>query len=507
VAGFASYNTGELEMNLRTSCHSIAFTAFLVAFLAASWTPADPPRHAEWELTFQDDFNGTSVNWDVWQSDNGSRGPDKPEGRWPENNLVKDGILYRVTRKENPPRGGKDWSSAHIWTRTFEQQYGYFEARMKYGRYLNNAFWLFRPLGKRFPNPPHFEIDINEGHTPRELAMTLHFYMDIEGERDHFSSGKTWNAPMDLDADFHLYGCEWNEKEVIWYFDGQPVRRLQHPFCHATADMRLSTVIMPRQLEKDKVALDTMDGVSMAVDWVRVYRKKRDLAAPNLPELEKYEIPKIVKREPQVALTGKRRQVLKDDFESAAVGALPPGWEVGDGEPVVAADAPKAGREALAAGGKALKLAPNAYAFRMLDGPVTGRLEVEFDFFTPRGEGLLFTTLGRFDKANPELRKTSYYTGDIGPYINWMRAFMSYYTEQEKWQPFASSKRDRWLRARFLLDIPKGAFDYYAGKDLAEFQNSGPFRGRQKAAHGIALRHRGTNGVVYVDNIVVSALE
>ncbi|GAH01793.1 unnamed protein product, partial [marine sediment metagenome] len=265
--------------NASYQLHALGFATF-VSFLLLQPAPlrADPPKHAEWEMTFHDEFDGEGVNWDLWESQASIRGGDRLEGRWPENNVVKDGILYQVTKKEDPPRSGKEWSTAHLWTREFTQQYGYFEARMRYGRYLNNAFWLYRPRG-RFPERPHFEIDINEGHTPREVAMTLHYYVYPEwlDRAELHSTSKRWDAPVDLDDDFHLYAVEWNEELVIWYFDGEPVRVLQNPKCHAPADIRLSTVIMQHHLERDEVSLDTMDGVSMAVEWVRVYRKTRDL--------------------------------------------------------------------------------------------------------------------------------------------------------------------------------------------------------------------------------------
>lgn len=483
----------------------IAFTTILTCLQVQ----ADPPTHAEWELTFRDEFDGGSVNWEVWQSQNGIRGGDKPEGRWPENNVVKDGILYQTTRKEAPPRGGKDWSSAHIWTRVFAQKYGYFEARLRYGRYLNNAFWLYRPRGRRFPDPPHFEIDVNEGHTPRKVNMTLHFYIYPEGEKvgDRHSTGRSWDGPVDLDADFHLYGVEWNERELVWYFDGQPVRRLKNPVCHAPMDVRLSTIIMTHHLEKDGVAIDTMDRVSMAVDWVRVYRKKRDLHEPALPALEVYKVPQIVEREPQVAPASRRTVLFEEDFESAEVAALPSGWEGGDEAPVVAQDAAEGGKRPRAPGNNVLKLGPNAYVFRMLDQAVADRLEVELDYWSPaRADGLLFVTLGNFDKDDSGGRKTSYYTGDIGPYIHWRRRFIYYYTEAEKWVPFARWQNGRWSRVRLVLDVAKGVFDCYAGKRLSEFRGGGVFRHRQKAARGIGLRHRGRQGTVYVDNVTVRAL-
>lgn len=488
----------------------VGYTALSICVLFVSVRVcAEPPAHAEWAMTFRDEFDGDGVNWDVWQSQAGRRGKDKIEGRWPENNVVKDGALYQVTKREKPPRGGKDWSTAHIWTRSFAQKYGYFEARMRYGPYLNNAFWLFRPRGKRFPNPPHFEIDINEGHTPREVAMTLHFYVYPEGDKigDLHSTGKRWNAPADLDKDFHLYGVEWNDREMVWYYDGRPVRRLRYPVGHAPMDVRLSTIVMTRQLDKDGVSVDTMDGVSMAVDWVRVYRKTKDLHTPKLPKLEVYKIPEIVKRERQVAAASRRTVLFEEDFESAKAGRLPAGWEVGDGRPAVAVNAPKTGRDALAPGRKVLKLDPNAYAFRMFGKPATDRLEVELDYYTPeRKDGLLLVTLGDFNRNDPKARKTSYYTGRIGPYIHWRRTFLYYYTETEKWTPFATWVKRRWSRVRFVLDIGKGVFDCYGGKGLADFQGGGPFRHKQKAAKGIGLRHRGSAQTVYVDNVVVRAL-
>jgi len=414
-----------------------------------------------------------------------------------------------VTKKEDPPRSGKDWSTAHIWTREFAQHYGYFEARIRYGRYLNNAFWLYRPRG-RFPERPHFEIDINEGHTPREVAMTFHYYVYPEwlDRGELHSTGKRWDAPVDLDEDFHLYAVEWNEKLVIWYLDGEPVRVLENPKAHAPADIRLSTVIMQHHLERDDVSLETMDGVSMAVDWVRVYRKTRDLYAPELPPAERHELPKVVERDRQVAPTQTRTLLFEEDFESSQVGALPPGWEVGDLEPAVARDEAEGDRPLLAPDNKLLELEAEEYVFRLLDTPVADRLEVEFDCYVPSGQpGLLFVTLGNFDENDADARKTSYYTGDIGPYIHWIQGFLSYYTEEDKWTHFARWKYGLWGRVRFVLDISEGVFDYYGGEDTADFEGGGVFRHRQQAALGIGLRHRGQGAPVYVDNIIVRKLE
>ncbi|MBT3375493.1 MAG: glycoside hydrolase family 16 protein [Lentisphaerae bacterium] len=481
----------------------------LVAVWVLPTASAAPPDHASWQLTFEDEFNGEAIDGDVWSSQASIRGGGRLEGRWPENNVIEDGILHQITRHETPPRGGKDWSTAHIWTTSFRQQYGYFECRMRYGRYLNNAFWLFRPPSRANP-APNFEIDINEGHTPREVAMCLHFFVEYAREtgsgpdRVMYSRGKRWHAPVDLDRDYHLYAVEWDAEEIVWYTDGKPVRRLQNPNCHAPVDIRLSTVIQQRALERDAGDLNTMDGVRMSVDWVRVYRKVRDLREPTgLPELEACPVPRPELRSSQVSLTGQRAAVHEQGFENCTGGALPIGWEIGDGRPKTIA-AP----QAMGAGqGRVLALQPGDYAFLLFEQPVTDRLDVRFDYSSPKGkEGLLFVTVGQFDKTNPELRKSSYYTGDIGPYIHWRNHFIHYYTEVAKWQPFARGTAGERASTRFTLDIGKRVFDYYSGNDGGVFRSGGLFRGTQKAAHGIGFRHRGKSGVVYVDNVRIERI-
>ena len=115
-------------------------------------------------------------------------------------------------------------------------------------------------------------------------------------------------------------------------------------------------------------------------------------------------------------------------------------------------------------------------------------------------------TLGRFDQQDPERRSTSYYTGDIGPYIHWhQRGFLSYYTEADKWTHVARWRPAEWVRYRLVLDIEAGVFDCYDAGTGA-FEGSGVFRHRQRAARGIGLRHRGQGAPVYVDNVKVTVL-
>ena len=63
------------------------------------------------------------------------------------------------------------------------------------------------------------------------------------------------------------------------------------------------------------------------------------------------------------------------------------------------------------------------------------------------------------------------------------------------------------MEPRFTFDVTKRVFDYYSGSDGQTFRSGGPFRGTQKAVHGIGFRHRGTSGTVYVDRVRIGRVE
>ncbi|HEY3320006.1 MAG TPA: glycoside hydrolase family 16 protein [Planctomycetota bacterium] len=238
------------------------FGATLAAADAAAVQPKLEKEASQWELTFHDEFDEEKLDTRVWDVESAAPGHIQ-SSRWPENVQVGGGICRFLTKKEQ--RGGKDWTTASIWTHSFKQQYGYFEARMKIGAAsgLNNAFWLMTRNKKT--DPVHFEIDICEAHYPDKVPMNLHNWAG-----EHWAKSETWKAPEDLSKEFHVYGLEWTESELIWTFDGKPIRHLKHTICKDAAPVRLSTAVFPWA---GKVS-DALDGTSMDVDWVRVYKRR-----------------------------------------------------------------------------------------------------------------------------------------------------------------------------------------------------------------------------------------
>ena len=142
------------------------------------------PLEGDWQLVFQDEFDGTDAELDsAWEFQNGPSGHIMCS-RWRDNARLDNRILRLEGRKEE--RGGQDWTAASCWTRkTF--QYGYYECRYRYlpATGSNNSFWIMTRTPKS--SPGRFEIDINEGHYPNEVNMNLHNW---SGE--HWARGGRW---------------------------------------------------------------------------------------------------------------------------------------------------------------------------------------------------------------------------------------------------------------------------------------------------------------------------
>lgn len=114
-----------------------------------------------------------------------------------------------------------------------ELTYGYVEmrARVSSGEGLLSTFYLFN---QNFDdNKP--EIDIIEyiGSRPDKAYQTYHYF---DSNRARYASGENHSSPtmetntgINLSADFHNYSVLWEPGLMVWYIDGEEVRRLTGP--------------------------------------------------------------------------------------------------------------------------------------------------------------------------------------------------------------------------------------------------------------------------------------
>ena len=126
----------------------------------------DPTDASKWELVWSDEFDYHDALLDnKWIVQNSDVNTTIACGRWRENCLVSDGTLKLMNKG---PKAGypSPYTSGNVWTKD-KFEYGYFECRYRYAgaHVTNNSFWIMST-----GNPQNFEIDINEGHYPNEVA-------------------------------------------------------------------------------------------------------------------------------------------------------------------------------------------------------------------------------------------------------------------------------------------------------------------------------------------------
>jgi beta-glucanase (GH16 family) len=181
---------------------------------------ADKAELPGWKLTFDDEFNGNSLDTQKWS-------PNDPWGKERNHELqayvndafeIKDGILRVKADRGQALYGGKQRAFTSGMMNThgkFSQEYGRFEIRCRVpnGRGMWPAFWLL-------PDKPGWppEIDVLEilGHEPGKVYMTHHFR---DEQKKHASHGGSWKGP-DFSAQFHKFAVEWSPLSIVWFVDG-----------------------------------------------------------------------------------------------------------------------------------------------------------------------------------------------------------------------------------------------------------------------------------------------
>lgn len=257
-----------------------------------SWLGQRPPVDGEWTKTFEDNFDGNSVDLTKWNI----YGPnfwDKRTHFSKDNAIVKDGTLtLRVERKtgrhnDNPEGKETDYATGFADTYgKWVQRYGYFEARVKLpsAPCLWPAFWLMpdRGLGNgdqgrrqstRFGG---MEFDIIEqlsiwGSQRFNLAM----HWDGYGAGHKATGSGSVYVPADKDG-YIVVGLLWTPESAVLYGNGKELARWKNPrISNAPSCILLDNVTGGWETE-------TLDDSQLpgdfVVDYVRAWQRA-DLAS------------------------------------------------------------------------------------------------------------------------------------------------------------------------------------------------------------------------------------
>lgn len=187
------------------------------------------------QVLWSEEFDsGSAPDSVIWSYDLGAGGWGNSELQEytsdPANVNVANGNLVITARDQVGKGNRRSFTSARIKTEDkLTIKYGTIEARIKVPDLADGLWPAFWTLGNNFSDvgwPDSGELDvmemgsqaaINENVVNRRVGSTAHW----EHNGSHANYGLTFDSPVDLNNDFHVYRMEWTPDLVTTYIDNQ----------------------------------------------------------------------------------------------------------------------------------------------------------------------------------------------------------------------------------------------------------------------------------------------
>jgi beta-glucanase (GH16 family) len=232
---------------------------------AGDWKPYD---------VMTDEFEGDHLDSEKWWPKHPTWQGRQPALFYPGNVSVSDGKLHLAMKKEEAPqmpreKGYHDYTSATVHSKT-KVLYGYFEVEARPMRSAGSSSFWFAGHGDGWRTEIDvFEIGGRAAGFERKYNMNLHVFYTPEENR-HWSLGGKWIAPWDLDADYHVYGLEWDAERIGYYVDGVLVREVKNTHWHQPLYLIFDSETMPDWfgMPKDEDLPSTY-----SIEYVRAWKK------------------------------------------------------------------------------------------------------------------------------------------------------------------------------------------------------------------------------------------
>jgi beta-glucanase (GH16 family) len=257
-----------------------------------AWLGQRPPAEGEWVKTFEDNFDGTTLDLSKW-SPHGSNFWDKRVHFTRDNVILGDGFarlrIEKKTGRHNDAPDGKLTEFATGWLESYgkwTQRYGYFEVRVKLptAPSMFPAFWLMPERGPA-DWPRHrrtdtkdggMEFDVFEGQSmwgPYRTTFVAHF--DNYGKYHKVAAAHQYNQP---DAEgFLTIGMLWLPGHISAYSLGRKQGSWDSPRV-GSVQSYLIFDMLPGGFEYDPLDPATLPA-DLVIDYVRVWQRQ-DLASP-----------------------------------------------------------------------------------------------------------------------------------------------------------------------------------------------------------------------------------
>lgn len=233
-----------------------------------------------WICTFDDEFNGSTLNRTRWGADLTKANGFHPGAACAVDRRrtisVADGYLKLTVRRTARafqcamPRGSftSSWVAGSVHTKSFDQAYGRFSVRAKFPEAhgvagLQSAIWTFpRAMTMHKAITGTTEIDIAEAYSrwPDFVMPTVH----------NFLGGHTENCDVpDYGARFHTYTVEWTPSRATFYYDGVECFWAGRT---GTSQPFLIALTQGLGIRSDIQSAATPGRATMKVAWVRVWK-------------------------------------------------------------------------------------------------------------------------------------------------------------------------------------------------------------------------------------------
>ena len=179
------------------------------------------PDVSGYQLSWQDDFSGSSINTGLWTVANTNNTTNNSlQDYLPSQVSVENGNL--VITSENVGSRGLPYRSGLV-TSTAVQKHGRWDVRAKLptSKGMWPAIWL---LGDTPNWPSQGEIDImeNRGDEPEMTSSAFHWGTNPPFSHDYISNNQQAmhdGAMVNYHDSFHDYAVEWDPKQIRFYVD------------------------------------------------------------------------------------------------------------------------------------------------------------------------------------------------------------------------------------------------------------------------------------------------
>ena len=236
-------------------------------------TPTGVPP-GNYQLTFREECEGQQLDPSRWHTeyvanDRTSRFRRYSwSGSWVlDANVSVDQGLCRI-RVNNVPAGDAAFSSGTLDSSgKFEQQYGFFEVRLKAlrGRGLSTSVTLQN--AERWP--PQISVVAINGDAP----TVTHFESWHRAKDDEpVAVNSRMIDATDFSQDFHTFGLEWTSDRISLYVDGTLRGTMELAAPYLRFPMRLQVTAHVATLGGPVPDETTSFPNEILIDWIRVYR-------------------------------------------------------------------------------------------------------------------------------------------------------------------------------------------------------------------------------------------